>query len=247
MILIGAGLGLIAGSFLAVLTGRWPQGLAITGRSRCDGCGGQLGALELVPLLSFLMLRGRCRQCGAAIAPRHLAIELAAAVVGAAMLWRYPLGPGLAAALAGWWLLALIVLDAEHQWLPDRLTLPLIPVGWAVGELLGFAGPWDRAAAALLGFGGLAALRLAYRWRTGREGMGGGDPKLLAGIGVLLGAAALPFILTGAALLGLALALLDRLRGRAVSATTALPFGALLAGMALIMVMIGPDWLALVR
>jgi leader peptidase (prepilin peptidase)/N-methyltransferase len=70
---------------------------------------------------------------------------------------------------------------------------------------------------------------------------------LVAGIGALLGVVALPFILTGAALLGLALALLDRLRGRAVSATTALPFGALLAGMALIMVMIGPDWLALVR
>jgi leader peptidase (prepilin peptidase)/N-methyltransferase len=247
MILIGAGLGLIAGSFLAVLTGRWPLGLAVSGRSRCDGCGAQLGAVELVPVLSFLWLRGRCRHCGAAIAPRHLAIELAAAVVGAAMLGRFPLWPGLAAALAGWWLLALIVLDAEHQWLPDRLTLPLIPAGLALGMLLGFAAPWDRAAAALLGFGVLAALRLAYRWRTGREGMGGGDPKLLAGIGALLGVLPLPFILTGAALLGLALALLDRLRGGAVSATTALPFGALMAGMALILLMIGPDWLELVR
>jgi leader peptidase (prepilin peptidase)/N-methyltransferase len=247
MILIGAGLGLIAGSFLAVLTVRWPQGLAITGRSRCDLCGAQVAARDLVPVLSYLWLRGRCRQCGGAIAPRHLAIEIAAAVVGAAMLWRYPLGAGLGAALAGWWLLALIVLDAEHHWLPDRLTLPLIPAGLALGEVLGFASLWERAGAALLGFALLAVLRLLYRLRTGREGMGGGDPKLLAGIGALLGLLPLPFILTGAALLGLGLALVDRLRGRAVTATTALPFGALMAGMALILLMIGPDWLALVR
>jgi leader peptidase (prepilin peptidase) / N-methyltransferase len=247
MILIGAGLGLIIGSFLAVLTGRWPQGLAVTGRSRCDACGAQLAAVDLVPVLSFLWLRGRCRHCGAAVAPRHLAIELAAAAVGAAMLWRYPLWPGLAAALAGWWLLALIVLDAEHQWLPDRLTLPLIPAGLALGQWLGFASMWDRVFAALLGFAVLAALRLVYRLRTGREGMGGGDPKLLAGIGALLGVLPLPFILTGAALLGLVLALLDRLRGRDVTATTALPFGALMAGMALILLMIGPDWLEMMR
>ncbi len=239
---LGALLGLIIGSFLAVLTGRWPAGQAITGRSRCDACGVQLRALELVPVLSFLVLRGRCRHCGAAIDRRHPAIELAGAAVGAVLLWRYPLLPGLAAAIAGWWLLALIVLDAEHQWLPDALTLPLIPAGLALGEVIGFAPLADRALAALLGFGTLAALRAGYRWRTGREGMGGGDPKLMAGIGALLGWIPLPFILTGAALLGLGLAGLDRARGRAITATTALPLGALLAGMALILLMLGPDW-----
>lgn len=247
MIALGAGLGLVIGSFLAVLTGRWPQGLAITGRSRCDACGVQLRAVDLVPVLSFLALRGRCRHCGAAIDRRHLAIELAAGVVGAAMLWRYPLWPGLAAALAGWWLLALMVLDAEHQWLPDRLTLPLIPAGLLLGQWLGFASLWDRAFAALFGFSVLAALRLGYRLRSGREGMGGGDPKLFAGIGALVGGLPLPFILTGAALLGLALALFDRARGRDVTATTALSFGALMAGMALILLMIGPDWWEMLR
>ncbi len=247
MIALGAGLGLVIGSFLAVLTGRWPQGLAITGRSRCDACGVQLRAVDLVPVLSFLALRGRCRHCGAAIDRRHLAIELAAGVVGAAMLWRYPLWPGLAAALAGWWLLALMVLDAEHQWLPDRLTLPLIPAGLLLGQWLGFASLWDRAFAALFGFSVLAALRLGYRLRSGREGMGGGDPKLFAGIGALVGGLPLLFILTGAALLGLALALFDRARGRDVTATTALSFGALMAGMALILLMIGPDWWEMLR
>lgn len=247
MIAAGAMLGLVIGSFLAVVTGRWPQGLGIGGRSRCDACGVRLGVGELVPVVSFLWLRGRCRRCGAAIDRRHLAIEVAGGVIGAIMLARWPLVPGLAAALAGWWLLALIVLDAEHQWLPDRLTLPLIPAGLALGQWLGFATIWDRGFAALLGFAVLAALRLGYRLRTGREGMGGGDPKLLAGIGALLGVLPMPFILTGAALLGLALALVDRLRGWAVTATTALPFGALLAGMALILLMIGPQWWEMLR
>jgi len=247
MIAIGVGLGLVIGSFLAVLTGRWPQGLAITGRSRCDACGAQLGAVELVPVLAFLALRGRCRHCTAAIDRRHLAIELAAGLVGAVMLWRYPLWPGMAAALAGWSLLALIVLDAEHYWLPDRLTLPLIPIGLVLGQLIGFAPFGERVMAAAVGYFALWALRFSYRLRTGREGMGGGDPKLFAGIGALLGAVPLPFLLTASALLGLGLALVDRARGRDVTATTALPFGALMAGMALILLMIGPDWWEMLR
>jgi leader peptidase (prepilin peptidase)/N-methyltransferase len=235
---IGAGLGLVMGSFIALLTWRLPQGLAITGRSRCDGCGARLGVAELVPLLSYLVQRGRCRQCGMAIASRHLAIELAAAAIGAALLWRLPGPDGLVTALAGWWLLALIVLDVEHFWLPDALTLPLLPLallipGPALAEKL-----WGAA----LGFGALWLVGWAYRARTGREGLGGGDPKLLAGLGALLGGWALPFLVTGAAALGLALAGLDRLRGRAVSATTRLPFGALLAGVALLLLWLGPDW-----
>lgn len=243
----GVGLGLIAGSFIAALSWRWPQGRAITGRSACDHCGARLSWTELVPLLSFLAQRGRCRHCGAAIASRHLVIELAAAAVGGLLCGAAPGLPGLAAALAGWWLLALLITDVEHHWLPDALTLPLIPAGLALGMLIGHAPLAERALAALLGFAALAALRLFYRWRTGREGMGGGDPKLLAGIGALLGPLALPFLITGAALLGLVLALLDRARGRQVEATTALPFGALLAGMALIWLVVGPGWWEMLR
>uniref|UniRef100_UPI0013DC306A prepilin peptidase n=1 Tax=Sandarakinorhabdus rubra TaxID=2672568 RepID=UPI0013DC306A len=87
---IGGGLGLVIGSFIALVTWRWPQGLAVTGRSRCDGCGQQLGAAELVPILSFLVQRGRCGRCGGAIAGRHLAIELAAGLIGAGLFWRHP-------------------------------------------------------------------------------------------------------------------------------------------------------------
>lgn len=239
----GAGLGLIAGSFLALVTWRLPRGDAITGRSRCDACGRQLAWHDLVPLLSFLWRSGRCRQCGAAIAPRHLVIELTAALIGAALLWRLPGPEGLTAAIAGWWLLALIVLDVEHYWLPDRLTLPFIPLALLVpGPPLA-----ERLWGIALGFGLLWLVGFGYRRLRGREGLGGGDPRLLAGIGGLLGGWALPFLVTGAALFGLALAGWDGLRGRGVTATTRLPFGALLAGMALVGLWLGPGWKEMLR
>lgn len=234
----GAALGLIAGSFLALLTWRWPQGLAMTGRSRCDTCGAVLEPLALVPVLSFAALRGRCGHCGAAIAPRHLAIELAAAVIGAALLWRWPGVDGLALALAGWWLLALIVLDAEHHWLPDALTLPLIPFA------LLLPGPPlpERLWGAGLGFAGLWLVGAGYRRLRGHDGLGGGDPKLLAGLGAMLGAWALPPLISVAAGIGLGLAGWDALRGRNVTGMTWLPLGALLAGAALLGLWIGPRW-----
>ena len=239
---IGGWLGLVLGSFIALVTARWPQSLPITGRSRCDQCGAGLGALELVPLLSFAILRGRCRHCGAGIAARHWQIELAAAVVGAVLLWRYPEPAGLVAALAGWWLLALLILDVEHQWLPDALTLPFIPFALLTGLVLPGPALGERVLAALLGFSVLWSLRFAYRMMRGREGMGGGDPKLMAGLGALLGVIPLPFLVTAASGLGLVLALADRLRGRDVDAATRLPLGALLAGMALLFLVLGPNW-----
>ncbi|WP_017667261.1 prepilin peptidase [Sandarakinorhabdus sp. AAP62] len=244
---IGGGLGLLLGSFIAVLTSRWPHGETLLGRSRCDGCGQRLGAAELVPLLSHLLQRGRCRHCGVAIAARHWQIELAAAVIGAGLLWRFPGVNGLALALAGWWLLTLLILDAEHQWLPDALTLPLIPFALLLPEA-----PWglpldQRLWGAGLGFAGLWLVGLGYRRLRGRDGLGGGDPKLLAGLGALLGGWSLPFLITGAAALGLALAGWDQFRGRPVNATTRLPFGALLAGVALVLLWLGADWLEMFR
>lgn len=239
----GAGLGLIFGSFIALLTWRWPQGLAITGRSRCDACGAVLAPAELVPILSCLWLRGRCGHCGAGIAPRHLAIEVAAAAIGAGLLWRWPGSDGLLLAAAGWWLLALVILDAEHQWLPDALTLPLIPLALLVP---GPALP-ERLWGAALGFAGLWLVGALYRRWRGFDGLGGGDPKLLAGLGALLGAWALPLLISAAAGVGLGLAGWDALRGREVTAMTRLPLGALLAGVALIGLWIGPGWKEMLR
>ena len=222
-------LGAIAGSFLATLLIRWPQGRsALRGRSRCDSCEAPLGAGELVPILSFAVQKGRCRRCGAAIDLRHLAVELAAAVMGMVALAAHPLPLALATALLGWWLLLVAMLDLEHQWLPDRLTLPLIPLGlgaaWA-----GFGPPFgDRLAGAAIGWGALALIAFLYRRLRGREGMGGGDPKLLAAIGAWVGAWQLPFILLGAGLAGLAAMLSMRARGEAVNAASRLPLGTLM-------------------
>jgi len=227
--LAGAMLGLLVGSYLATLTLRWPQGRATsTGRSACDGCARPLAWYELVPLLSFAALRGRCRTCGAPIDRRHPTIEAAAAVIGAASLWLHPDAGGLLGALFGWALLTLAILDAEHFWLPDALTLPLLAVGLALGFF--FDPPWfDRLIGAAAGFALLAGIGLGYRVLRRRRGLGGGDPKLFGAIGAWLGWQALPFVLLVAALLGLISVAISMLRGQAATAQTKVAFGAPLA------------------
>jgi len=226
----GAVAGAIIGSFLATILIRWPaKRSAIGGRSACDGCGRTLGPLELIPILSFVAMRARCRGCGARIDPRHPAMELAAAAVGALALVAHPLPLALASAAFGWWLLLILALDAEHQWLPDRLTLPLIPLGLAAAWA-GFGPPLtDRAIGMAAGGGALWLIGAGYRALRGREGLGGGDPKLLAAIGAWLGWMQLPYILVGAGVVGLAAALWMMARGRAVGAATRLPLGAFMA------------------
>jgi leader peptidase (prepilin peptidase)/N-methyltransferase len=223
-------LGAILGSFIATVLIRWPQGRSvIAGRSRCDSCGKPLGPGDLVPILSYAALHGKCRACGVRIDRRHFAVELAAATLGLIALVAHPLPLAAITLGFGLWLLLLAMLDLEHQWLPDRLTLPLVPLGLAAAWA-GFGPPlMERAIGAVAGWAALFLIALAYRRLRGREGMGGGDPKLLAAIGAWVGALQLPFVLLGAGLLGLAAILLMRLRGEEVSATTRLPLGTLMA------------------
>ena len=226
----GLALGAIAGSFLATVLIRWPQGRsALGGRSRCDACDAPLAARDLVPILSFAATRGRCRHCAAPIDRRHLAVEIAAAAIGVIALLAHPLPLAAVSALLGWWLLLVALIDLEQHWLPDLLTLPLIALGLAAAWA-GFGPPLvDRAAGAAIGWLVLALIAFAYRRLRGREGLGGGDPKLFAAIGAWLGAWQLPFVLLGAGLAGLAAVLLMRLRGESVEATTRLPLGTLMA------------------
>ena len=227
---LGGLLGLVIGSFLATLLIRWPKGQgAVAGRSRCDACGAVLGPLDLVPVLSWLVRRGRCRACGAAIDPRHLAVELAAAMIGVVAALAHPLPLALATAGLGWWLLLTAALDLEEQWLPDLLTFPLIPLGlgaaWA-----GLGPPLDeRLWGAGIGWVSLEAIRLIYRVSRGRDGMGGGDPKLFAAAGAWAGVWNLPVILLTAGLLGIAAALAMLRRGHKVEAGTRMPLGTLIA------------------
>jgi leader peptidase (prepilin peptidase)/N-methyltransferase len=227
---LGLIVGAIVGSFLATVLIRWPQGRSVVaGRSSCDSCGAKLSAWDMVPLLSYAALHGKCRRCGGRIDQRHLAVELAAATVGIVALIAHPLPLAVATMLLGLWLLLLAALDVEQQWLPDALTLPLIPLGLAAAWA-GFGPPLlDRAAGAVLGWATLSLVRLTYRRLRGREGMGGGDPKLFGAIGAWVGVLQLPIILAGAGLLGLAAVLLMRLRGEEPGLATRLPLGALMA------------------
>ncbi len=163
------------------------------------------------------------------IDPVHPAIELAAAAIGGVALLCAPPLQALAGMVLGWALLLLIVLDSRHFWLPDRITLPLL----AAGLLVAGVGLGPSLVTAAIGAGaGFASLWLVargYRWVRGRTGLGGGDPKLFAAIGAWLGWAPLPFVLLGAALMGLGVLALRSVRGRSVAATDRVALGALLA------------------
>lgn len=227
---LGGLLGLVIGSFLATLLIRWPKGEnALAGRSRCDACGKALGPLELIPILSWLVRRGRCRACRAWIDPRHPAMELAAAMIGVVAALAHPLPLALVTAGLGWWLLLTAALDLEAHWLPDLLTLPLIALG-LLAAWAGFGPPLaERLWGAAIGWAVLEAIRLGYRLSRGRDGMGGGDPKLFAAAGAWVGAWNLPVILLCAGLLGIAAALTMILRKQKVAATTRMPLGTLIA------------------
>jgi leader peptidase (prepilin peptidase) / N-methyltransferase len=238
--LAGFILGGIVGSFLATAVIRWPAGRQVTrGRSECDHCARKLGPLDLIPIAGFLIRQGRCAACGGAIDRRHPVIEIAAAVIGAIAFSIAPGLIGVAGALFAWMLLLLAVLDIEHFWLPDRLTYLLALLGVAAGSIGVPPFPNERLIGLVLGFAGLWLMGAAYRLVRKREGLGGGDPKLLGAIGAWLGWAALPYVLLLAGLVGIGAVLLARARGENVTATTRVPLGALLAVAA------WPVWLIL--
>lgn len=242
LILLGALLGLVIGSFAATVVVRMPEGRsALAGRSACDDCGRALKAWELFPLASYLIARGKCRTCGARIDPIHPQIEIAAMLIGAISAALLPPIPALTAASFGWALLTLAALDLRHFWLPDRIVLPLGITGLAVNAAGIGPGILPAAIGATAGFGLLWAVGAGYQALRKRRGLGGGDPKLLGAIGAWVGWMPLPFVLLGAALLGIALILLDRARGTKVEATTRVAFGALLAAAA------WPAWILVLR
>jgi leader peptidase (prepilin peptidase)/N-methyltransferase len=223
-------LGAILGSFAAALVVRWPAGRSVVhGRSACDACGRTLRAGELVPLLSALRLRGRCRGCGARIDPVHAQIEGLALAIGALSGWIAPGAQGLAGAAFGWLLLALAWLDWRAFWLPDRLTGALALGGVASGLAGVVPALVDRAIGGVAGVAALWAIGEGYRRWRGRVGLGGGDPKLLGAIGLWLGWRMLPAVLLTASLVGLGVVAVRAVAGRRMARDEALPLGTLLA------------------
>ncbi len=225
-------LGLVFGSFIATLAIRWPEGRSVAGgRSACDGCGKALGPHELVPVLSFAVQRGKCRACGAPIARSHLWVELAGLAIGVSAGLAAPGWNGAAAALFGWLLLALAALDLAAFWLPNLLTGALALTGLAFG----FGPIEDRLIGGVAGFLSLWLVAEAYRRLRGREGLGGGDPKLFGAIGLWLGWDMLPGVLLLACLIGLTAAILLRVAERRLTMADRLPFGAPLAASAYVL------------
>lgn len=257
-------LGAIVGSFLNVCIHRLPRGLSVVRpRSACPGCGRGIAWYDNVPLLSYLLLRGRCRGCGAPIALRYPLVEAATALLFALLLRsRGPTLWFLVEAAFGAALIALILIDAEHQILPDAITLPGIALGLLAapalarfdpargvtplaaflaalqGAALGYAIPWSINAA-YHGWQRLRSVPAAER----EDGIGRGDFKLLAMIGAFLGTPILLFVLFAGSVAG-ALYGLMMMAWRGYGWKSKLPFGVFLGGAAIAALFAGPSSVA---
>lgn len=228
--LYAATLGLIFGSFLNVVIHRLPAGVSIVlPRSRCPFCDGEIRFRDNVPVLSFLLLRGKCSRCGAPISWRYPMIELITAGLFVACAWRFGLSLETAvAALFCMLMLVLAMIDADHYLLPDKLTLPGIILGLALQ-------PWwprttflEAVAGTLIGAGGLILTINFWYWLREEEGMGMGDVNMLALVGAFLGWEGVAITLFSSALAGAVTGLALVLTGK-LNLRSKLPFGTFLA------------------
>jgi leader peptidase (prepilin peptidase)/N-methyltransferase len=216
-----------------------------TPRSACPACGHRIGALDNVPLVSWLALRGKCRACGAAISSRYPLVELAGGLAAAAAIWHFgPTWAGVAACAFLWALIALAVIDADTQLLPDNLTLPLL-WGGLVANLFGLFVPLaDAVIGAIAGYLVLWSVYWLFKLIRGKEGMGYGDFKLLAALGAWLGWKMLPVIILLASVAGAVIGiLLIVFQGR--DGAKPLPFGPYLAIAGALALFAGPALVAL--
>jgi len=215
-------------------------------RSACPSCRTPITALQNIPLLSWLMLRGRCASCGKPISVRYPLVEALTAILSGLVAWRFGFGwPALAALVLTWYLVALAFIDIDHRLLPDTLTLPLLWVGLFLSLWSARSGaaaiPVDVRSSligAMAGYVSLWSVYHLFRLLTGKEGMGYGDFKLFAALGAWLGwQMLLPTILVAAvvgAVVGIAMI---TLRGH--SRSTPIPFGPFLAAAGWLMLMFG--------
>lgn len=223
-------LGLLVGSFLNVVAYRLPRGESVVSPpSRCPSCGARIRARDNVPVLSWILLSGRCRGCRAPISPRYPALELANGILWALAFLRAPswgdFASGAILCSAG---LALLAIDAEFQILPDAITLPGIAVGLALSFVSVRRTPVQAAVAAAIGAGGLWLLAFLYQRIAGQEGMGLGDVKMLGMIGAFLTPSGVLVTILLASLAGSVVGV-ALILGRGGDGKTRLPFGVFLA------------------
>lgn len=206
-------------------------------RSRCPHCGHAITALENIPVLSYLLLRGRCKACKAPISKRYPLIELLTAIISGIVAWHFGFGfAAMGALFLSWALIALTCIDIDHQLLPDSITLPLLWLG-LIFNLFGiFTDLHSAVMGAMAGYLSLWLVYHAFRLATGKEGMGFGDFKLLAALGAWLGWQALPMIILLSSLVG-ALVGIGLILFKQQHRDNPIPFGPYLAAA---------GWLALV-
>jgi leader peptidase (prepilin peptidase) / N-methyltransferase len=212
-------LGALLGIFANVCILRIPRRQSIVRPpSHCGACGAPVRWFDNLPIVSFLVLRGRCRACGAAFSPRYLLVEAATALLVLAVyhLCMSSLRPEdelslrlmrfAVYTLFVWTLVVIAFIDLDHKKIPDRITYPAIPVFFAFGVLLGDVPLLDQAIGVVAGYGTIRLISDGYYWLTRREGLGYGDGKLLALVGALLGWRGVLFALFGGSLMGTLLA-----------------------------------------
>ena len=209
--------------------------------SSCPHCGHRIRPHENVPVLSYVLLRGRCGNCREPISPRYPIVELLTAVLSVIVVLRLGIGwPAVAGLVLTWALVTLTVIDLDHQLLPDSITLPLLWAGLAINSGNLFI-PLDTAVwGAIAGYLSLWSVYWGFRLITGKEGMGFGDFKLLAALGAWVGWIALPTVILLSSLVGACVGLFMVLvRGRDKSIP--IPFGPYLAAAGWLTLLYGDE------
>jgi leader peptidase (prepilin peptidase)/N-methyltransferase len=237
--------GAMLGSFLNVCIHRWPnEESVIKPRSRCPGCGEMIVWYDNIPVVSWLLLRGRCRRCGSAISVRYPLVELAMAGIWGAMAWRFGLTwQAVTGAVFFSILLGIAITDARQYIIPDEFSLG----GLVIGVGLSLAGGWEGLAGALIG----AASGFVLLWTVavlgkrmfGREAMGGGDIKMMAMVGAFVGWQGVLLTVFLGALLGTIIYVPLTVFGRQRD----VPFGVFLSAAAAVTWVSGPEIIAWYR
>jgi leader peptidase (prepilin peptidase)/N-methyltransferase len=215
-------------------------------RSRCPSCNGPITALQNIPVLSYLLLKGRCANCKTGISVRYPLVELLTAVLAAFVAWRFGFGwEALMAICLTFCLVSISFIDIDHQLIPDSIALPLVWVGlgmslfhpMAGAEVL-FISPRDAIVGAMAGYLSLWSVYWLFKIVTGKEGMGYGDFKLLAALGAWLGWQALPMIIMMSAVVGAVIGI-SLIVFRRHERSVPIPFGPYLAAAGWITLLYG--------
>lgn len=260
--------GLCIGSFLNVVISRLPKMMELTWRtecaelledeslrpeehinlikpnSHCPECKTPIRPWQNIPLVSYILLRGRCSNCGTRISLLYPTVELATGLLSVAIVYNFGWSWQTAAALLlTWSLVPLAVIDLQHQLLPDDITLPTLWFGLLLSLTGLFSNPVDSILGAVIGYTSLWGIYQAFKLITGKEGMGFGDFKLFALFGAWFGWQSLPLIVLLSSVAG-ALTATAMLLLRKLPEDRAIPFGPFLAGAGWITMIAGDDMIA---